>query len=543
MSDTWNFQCWQPTDWGPDASEARHQHGALFEIGPGADAAATQTQPFTDTMTVMFSFYQRAGWSDTDGIDVDGMISLGSSADTNSGLAIYFGQTGSDYRLHIDVWDEVAGAYRYQIILGDEDGINWNRPNKWYQCAVSFDSSGISYCVNGSTSPKVTETTNSPGAINLNNGTARLWLHNSFADITTAVFFINGGWSTVVTGPTIMSTEKLDFSSSVVRERIWDSNGDFRNPGEDGSYYFADTYAATQPEIYLLDGGGRRDNGSSASIWAQSGSGGSATLVGGLKKQYPNTADADWEYNSLSTAEASGDAWINGDVVRCGPSYFVYLANLASSGHSGLIHKDPFAEGDMVSDGSILSSEAAGTDPDTWGGFDASTGTKGVDYEFDTNGGKARFRNLTGSGAFALQSSGSIAAGGELTFMILDAVRVTWSGGTEVFRIILRSYDDASNRNEVDFGIKASGNWKLSDNTGGWSETNIDPASPIRIWLYVKKGRAVVYADEKISTLLLERDIWSRTGASASQFQIWTPEVNNSTDLELGYHVTGWLTI
>lgn len=544
--DTWNYPCWQTSDWGPDNAEARHQHGAVFEIGPGATGTATQTQPFSDSMTILFSFYQRAGWSDTDG-GQDGLFSLGSSGNTHAAMNISLGATGIPYKLSIEVWDQVAGAYRYIILLGDEDGTEWIKPDKWYQCGISFDSTGISWCINGETSPTVTETTNAPGAVNLDNASERLWVHSAVADTITAIFFLEGGWPTVVVGPTIMTSVKMDFSDAAVRNRIWDSNGDFKNPGEDGSLWLGDTYGSNQPEIYLLDGGPRFDNGSENYIWIQQGSGGSGTMPGGLKKQYSAPTESSWAYATLSAAESSGDAWVNGDIIRCGPSYFVYLSDLASSGHSGLIHKDPFAEDSTVASGSVSSEEAAGTDPDTWTGSDISTGTKGVDYEFDTNGGKARFRNITGSGQFGWSSTSAVSITSDITFMIFDAIRVTYTGASEILYLYLRRYEDASNFTESILGIKIetdTTHYSWLEGKPTWSASNVLFGSPIRLWVYLKDGRMTAYSDEKISSLSVSTDPRGPTAqAGAALFIIQAAGLGKGVNVELGYHIAGELTL
>ena len=347
-----------------------------------------------------------------------------------------------------------------------------------------------------------------------------------------------------------MSTEKLDFSDAATKARIWDTNGDFKNPGEDGSLYFSDTYGSVQPEIYLLDGSGRYDNGSVGYVWVGPGSGASDQIPGGLKKQYINADIADWEYKNLTTAESSGDAWLNGDTVRAGPTIFVYMSTLATSGHSGLIHKDPVVDGSTVSDATVGEEEAVGTDPDTWAGSNNSTGTQGVDYDFDTNGGKARFINLTGSGKFLYGSyNGGIGGNvNEISFAVFDAIRVTHTSTTLIIEIGLRHFIDSSDYAEAKLGIKtetSSTKWSWLEGAPLWVPTKIPFGTPTRIWMYVKAGRATVYADEKISQLDVSNDIRSPiTGAPPqSLYFIGASSAGKDVNCELGYHIVGGLTL
>jgi hypothetical protein len=78
----------------------------------------------------------------------------------------------------------------------------------------------------------------------------------------------------------------LDFSSSAVRARIWDDDGDFKNPGEDGSLWFGDTYAGNQPEYYFVDGSPIIQNGSETDEWSSSTSIAIVGVGAGLRKQY-----------------------------------------------------------------------------------------------------------------------------------------------------------------------------------------------------------------------------------------------------------------
>ena len=154
-----------------------------------------------------------------------------------------------------------------------------------------------------------------------------------------------------------------------MRNRIWDTDGNFKNPGEDGSLWFSDTYGSATPEFYFLDGSPRKDNGaynaSIPQVWNTSAGGGagSTTPPGGLRKQYEAALPDDWwPYLTLDEAESSGDLWSEGDTIYTvtNGGLFIYKAGLAVDGYSGLIHKYPFGmSGDTVSTVSVKGSRAS----------------------------------------------------------------------------------------------------------------------------------------------------------------------------------------
>ena len=258
----------------------------VWMLGPGVDGG--HQLPFTESITCVFSLLQRTGWSASSG-ELHGLFGIGDYNNAESAIRIY--ANGSPLSLYVSVWHKATTTYRYQIRLGDEDGVSDFSADKWYQIGLSVSASGISYVVNGSTTPKTTITTNAPGALGLDR--SKLWVHHS--EPNRGVYppiFIGDGWPTLVLGPAMYHRTALDFSSSTVRDRIWDTSGDFKNPGEDFSYWLGDTYAASQPDFAFLDGSPRFDNGAynasipQSFIAADGGGSGSTTAPGGLRKQY-----------------------------------------------------------------------------------------------------------------------------------------------------------------------------------------------------------------------------------------------------------------
>jgi len=282
--DTWNFSSWQLNDSGPSFDRGRA--GQVLTTGPGAFGGAL-SQPFTESFTYIFSFYARTGWSADDSLRQN-ILSWGIKGTfTGIGVALFLDTTGTPHIL-VTGDDLANGIRRYHVELGDEDGVSWLGFDKWYQVGLHISNTTISYAVNGSNSPKVTVTTNSPGDLNMDAGSEILTLYGGTSNFGTS----GGDWGarlegypSVIAGPFALSTQVLDFSSSTVRDRIWDANGDFINAGENGSGWFG-AYDANIPEQYSHDGSIRaiKEN---TMVWRQfnGGSPGNNNFPGGLRKQ------------------------------------------------------------------------------------------------------------------------------------------------------------------------------------------------------------------------------------------------------------------
>jgi len=285
-SSTWNFPTYQCIDNLSVSSVTRATGGNIFTVGP----AHSTTQPFSDTITGVFSIFIRSGWTNqNNATDQQGIFSIGFSGASTSTLYIVFSLASTNPAVTFFISDGGGSPTRYHFRVGDEDGINWLQDDKWYQIAFSASSSGVSYAVNGSTTPIVITTADVAGDINLDSGNERIWAVGG----PTAAWGTNNPttinspvWSSLLMGPSCWSTQGLDFSSSAVRARIWDDNGDFKNPGEDGSLWFGDTYAANTPEYYFVDGSPIIQHGSDTQVWTNATGIALTGVNAGLRKQY-----------------------------------------------------------------------------------------------------------------------------------------------------------------------------------------------------------------------------------------------------------------
>jgi hypothetical protein len=193
---------------------------------------------------------------------------------------------GGDSRFWLAVKTS-GGADLHKVYVGDEDGTNWLSQNKWYQLAFSGDSSGIQYVVNGDSTPTETVVTDSPGAFNWTAGSDRMWVGASAAHNAATPATLTSSWCSHISGPTAIHNQKIDLTDTAVLARIFDDNGDLKNPGADGSLWFGDTYGATPPSVYMHDGTPRLDYGAWGGTWTElSGDGSAHGMPGGLRKEY-----------------------------------------------------------------------------------------------------------------------------------------------------------------------------------------------------------------------------------------------------------------
>jgi len=295
-NNTWNFPCYNCCDLylgregGGDAGR-----GATWAQGPGNSFYIPgQTLPYTESFTAIFSALIRSGgWSARGGSGVpQGVWSMGTQGNTGVG-ASYVGlwNVGTQNPLIRYAMYGSGGVLRYQLDLGDEDvsGTKYLKNDKFYQVGLSCNASGITWAVNGSQSGNSNLSTNNPGALAMDSGTPRIWTTGPGASEGSGdPLFLGDWWPTVVIGASVYSTQYLDFDSQTVRDRIWDANGDFKNPGEDGSLWFDDTYGAVQPYHYHVDGTPRFDRGTGGQVWTflRGGSSADSRRPGGMRKQY-----------------------------------------------------------------------------------------------------------------------------------------------------------------------------------------------------------------------------------------------------------------
>ena len=486
-ANTWNFPCYTCNDWGSfdmegGAGGERGAHGMVWAIGP--EVASSPLQPFTNTITGIFPIFLRSGWSDVSHTLIQHITSIGGLSAANWGIDINLGPGGW---LNVFAYDMGAVTSRHQVQLGDEDGVSQIQADKWYQLAFSMSSTNFSYCLNGSTTPLVNVISAVDGDLNLDYGNDRWWWHagrtaNSGlrTELDNEMIFIEDGWGTYITGAAAWDTNYLDLTSATVRNRIFDEDGNFKNPGEDGSLWFGDEYGVNTPDFYFLDGSPRKDNGTynvannQAFVARNGGGAGSVTCTGGLRKQYENAFPDDWwVYVSLALAEASGDTWIDGDTIFISVTggLFVYKSDLATEGYSGLIHKYPFGqEHGEVTDLTVLGSESKASDPDTWTDLTVSTGgSAGVDYVLDVDAGESRIRTLTDPGTVTCTSTVNVTSSETTTFRIIDQADITKTGGPYEQQGYhqIRAYKDGTNYTNARITQYGAGNeWHMLVSTG-----------------------------------------------------------------------------
>jgi hypothetical protein len=286
---SWNHPNWQDRDKGPGFT--RGKESICLQVNG-------QTLPFSSAMSGIFSFLIRSDYtadsSTETGADPMFLWSIGykhSSGGINAASASVFNREASNRFVQFRFYDESSTTNRYIYSIGDEDGVSWLSPDKWYYVAFSATATEFRYAVNGSVTPKVTVTDNTPGALNLLlNGERWWWGDGAGRDWFTAGEILNG-WSSLLRGPAAFDGRELDLSSATVRDRIFDSNGALKHPGENGSLWFNDTYTTESgyaPHVYQPDGGPRMITGSSGLTFETNGGGGAgfSSAPGALKKAY-----------------------------------------------------------------------------------------------------------------------------------------------------------------------------------------------------------------------------------------------------------------
>jgi hypothetical protein len=319
MSKIFNFPCYQVLDQATIAPEVpRAGIGGIYMIGP--EYGIGGSQPFATQMTMLFSFIIRRYWTARQGV-THGILSIGSngSADAAINLSVNSNLASPNRQaLRLTAYNADSATYRYDIFLGDENGTDWLLTNKLYCVGISVSSTGMSYCVNGVTNPTRIINTNNPGALAINAGSDRVWVHGYNAQRTGRSFeesLQHGGQCpSLIFGAAAYDSSELDFNSQTVRDRIWDAEGYFKNPGEDMSLWFGDVYGANEPSLALLDGSPRVQSGSATNIghinpsdgWGSTTVGFSAPNPGGapagMMKQYIG-----WLFCTESRRRTCGD--------------------------------------------------------------------------------------------------------------------------------------------------------------------------------------------------------------------------------------------
>jgi len=285
---TWNFPCWQCRDKGPNATPP-----ATRATAGGGFGVEGVTLPFTNTITGIFSFFCETG-KVADAAEAQMISSIGyQGAGAFAGMEIRLqmdATTPSNCFVLLLFYDWSGAVLRYSFKVGDENGTDWLKFDKWYQMAFCATITELTVVVNGSTTPTLTKSTDNPGGLNLDASTERWW-HNApsaawGAADTTA---IAAWWPSCVVGPSAWESTSLDLTNQANLDRIFDADGNFKNPGENGSLWFNDTYTTAggfKPDVFLVDGGARFDNGSYGLTWLAKTGAGWSSCPGGLRKMY-----------------------------------------------------------------------------------------------------------------------------------------------------------------------------------------------------------------------------------------------------------------
>ena len=282
--DTWNFPCWQCRDLGPGSSRGTAGQNYTVE---------GQTLPFVNSLSGVFSFFAESG-KVADDHTLTLLMSIGRSGNvTYAPWEIGLRMTtdpAKTSRIEFRAKDHASATTRYNWRVGDEDGVNWLQFNKWYQVAFSVNATRLLIAVNGSTTYTVNKVTDAPGALNMNEGSERIWYFGPSAGYGFAnPISIGNSWPSCVVGPAAYDASDLDLTSQSVLDRIFDADGNLKNPGENGSLWFNDAYTTAanfKPDIYLNDGGARLENGSASLTWITYNSSNVQHAPGGLRKMY-----------------------------------------------------------------------------------------------------------------------------------------------------------------------------------------------------------------------------------------------------------------
>ena len=258
--DTWNFPTFQCRDGGPG--------GGRSSAGQGILSATTgfyaNPLPFSDSITGIFSFFIDSTYT-ADGGEPQFINSIGVYASFTAWMSVYLVHNSAGNSV-LDMWfyDGDAAATRYLYNFGDDDGVSWLQADKWYQVAFSANSGNLVCRINGQT-PTTNVITNVPGPLNLGLGDEQWSCLAPSAAYGQGWPVIGEYWPSFIAGPAAYEASYLDLTSQANLDRIFDADGNFKNPGQNGSWWFNDSYTTSsffKPDVYFPDGGGRLENGS-----------------------------------------------------------------------------------------------------------------------------------------------------------------------------------------------------------------------------------------------------------------------------------------
>jgi hypothetical protein len=253
---------------------------------------------------------------------------------------------------------------------------------------------------------------------------------------------------------------------------------------------------------------------------------------------------ADWVYDDMAAAEASGDAWQNDDTVFImeGGQRMKYRTALAVSGHSGLFHIDPHMIGTDYTTVTVRANEDEGTDPQTWGWTLNTTGTEGVDWVADLDAGRGRISALTNAGAIDMRVPYNVIAGDEDVFCILDRYTSLNNNNTIGVSTTLQCLTTrnllVSNNGSAIPPTPPSQTHGVFANPD-YANTLWDEETEKRVWMYQNNEYSSIWDDTGMILKLpavvsaLIPEILRHVGGTAGE--------NGPQDVRLGYQVIGTL--
>jgi hypothetical protein len=263
-------------------------------------------------------------------------------------------------------------------------------------------------------------------------------------------------------------------------------------------------------------------------------------------------ASPPWIYDSLGEAEASGHPWQDGDDIEItgGPT-FVYQADLAVNGYSGLIHKYPYdGTGTLGSLDSIdvKNSSLQSVDPDDWTNVtktSISLGGGGI-----SDGRSQLFCPSTNDRV--TYTSDTVPASDELeAFGIFDKISAfktgidSTGGDPYVDNVVGVYYDGTGNFIR---GISLAWRWltsvpywSLRTATNTYTVTTKTVAAERRAWLYVKNGRWALWFDDDATPELSGTTTWTTTDTGGKHSRVRQKSLSSTTftDQTLKQYLTG----
>jgi hypothetical protein len=165
-----------------------------------------------------------------------------------------------------------------------------------------------------------------------------------------------------------------------------------------------------------------------------------------------------------------------------------------------LIHKDPFDDGTELQSLNLRVNEGPNTDPDSWTGWsDLSTGTKGVDYDWDVST-YSRHRDLTSSGRSAISSTTSTDL--ESFVICRDLHLTTTRANSDIGYLYCYAWRSGPNRELIILQCDLTQNstyWLVAYDGGAYYTTSKPFGTRAHVWLYSTNGKCAAWFDDDAS--------------------------------------------